>query len=82
MTVYKSWEDARTEGRAEARANDVLTVLRVRRIAVPAAARKRILAEKDPKQLERWLEKASIATSIEGVIGTAAALARARSASR
>lgn len=49
----------RAEGRAEARANDVLTVLRVRRISVPAAARKRILAEVDLKQLERWLEKAS-----------------------
>jgi len=86
VTMYKSWEDFRTEGRAEgraeARANDVLTVLRVRRIAVPATARKRILAEKDLKQLERWLEKASIATSIEDVIGTAAVAARARSASR
>jgi hypothetical protein len=45
-------------------------VLRARGIAVPVAARRRILAEKDPKQLERWLKKASVATSIEGVIGS------------
>lgn len=37
--MYKSWEDARTETRADA----VLTVLRVRGIVVPDAARKRIL---------------------------------------
>jgi hypothetical protein len=46
----------------------VLTVLRVRGIAVPDAARQRILAEKDLAQLERWLEKAIVATSIGEVI--------------
>jgi len=64
MAMHQTWEDARTETRA----NDVLTVLRVRGIVVPAAARKRIMAEKDLKQLERWLKKASVATSIEDVI--------------
>ena len=72
VTMYTSWEEgrteARTEGRIEARARDVLTVLRVRGIAVPAAARKRILAQKDLQRLERWLEKASVATSIGEVI--------------
>jgi hypothetical protein len=56
------------EGRAEARAGDVLTVLRVRGIAVPGAVRERILAEKDPAQLERWLEKAILAASVAEVI--------------
>ena len=56
------------EGRAEARAGDVLTVLRVRGIAVPDAARERILAEKDPAQLERWLERAILAASVAEVI--------------
>jgi hypothetical protein len=68
VAIQKSWEDARTEGRTETRANDVLTVLRVRGIVVQAAARKRILAQKDLKQLERWLEKAIVASSIEEVI--------------
>jgi hypothetical protein len=62
--MYKGWEDARTETRADA----VLTVLRVRGIAVSDAARKRILAQKDLQRLKRWLEKASIATSIGEVI--------------
>jgi hypothetical protein len=46
----------------------VLTVLRVRGIAGPDAARQRILAEEDLAQLERWLEEAIIATSIGEVI--------------
>jgi hypothetical protein len=49
----------RAEGRTETRADAVLTVLRVRGIAVPEATRKRILAEKDLKRLERWHEKPS-----------------------
>jgi hypothetical protein len=68
MVMQKTWEDARTEGRAEGQANAVLTTLRVRGIAVPDAARERILAQKDLKQLERWLEKAIVATSIAEVI--------------
>jgi hypothetical protein len=74
VTMYKTWEEgraeARIEERIETRSKDVLTVLHARGIAVPVAARRRILAEKDPKQLERWLKKASVATSIEGVIGS------------
>ena len=35
-------------------ARAVLTVLRVRGIAVPDAVRERILAQKDPERLERW----------------------------
>jgi hypothetical protein len=65
MAMHLTWEDARTEMGA----NALLTVLRARGIAVPAAVRKRILAQKDVKQLERWIAKASVATSIEEVIG-------------
>jgi post-segregation antitoxin (ccd killing protein) len=64
MAMRKTWE----EGRAEARADSVLTVLRVRGIAVPDAARERILAQKDQEQLKRWLEKATVATSIGEVL--------------
>jgi hypothetical protein len=58
----------KTEGRAETRAGDVLTVLRVRGVAVPDAVRERILAEKDPVRLERWLERAILAASGAEVI--------------
>lgn len=56
------------KGRIEARAGDLLTVLRVRGIAVPEAARERILAQTDPERLERWLEKAIVAASLADVI--------------
>ena len=80
MAMYKTWEETRTEahtkgltkgraeGRAEAQANAVLTALRVRGIAVSEAVRKRILAQKELPRLERWLEKAIVATSISEVI--------------
>ena len=54
----------RTEGRTEEAARNLLTVLRARGIAVPDAARERILAERDPARLERWIEKAVIAASL------------------
>jgi len=68
MVKYKTWEESRAEGRAEIRAASVLTVLRVRGIAVPDASHERILAEKDLEQLQRWLEKAVVAASIADVI--------------
>jgi hypothetical protein len=76
VSMQGTWKDARKlgrdegrdEGRTEARAGDVLTVLRVRGITVPDVARARILAQKDPSLLERWLEKAVVATSIADVI--------------
>jgi len=67
MAMLKSWEEAK----AETQANAVLTVLRVRGIAVPDAARQRIVAEKDLEQLKRWHEKAILASSIAEVIDDA-----------
>jgi len=61
--------EGRAKGRAETQANAVLTVLHVRGIAVPEAARKRILAQKDLHQLERWHKKAIVATSLGDVMG-------------
>lgn len=58
----------RAEGRAEEAARMLLTVLRARGIAVPDAVRERILSEKDPEQLERWAEKAAVATSVAAVL--------------
>ncbi len=70
-----SWEAAkreerhwgRVEGRAEAAARALLTVLRARGIAVPDTARERLLAQKDPDRLERWLAKAAVAASVDEV---------------
>jgi len=58
----------RTEGRTEEAAHAVLTVLRTRGLVVPDAVRERILAQKDPERLERWLEKAVVATSVAAVL--------------
>jgi hypothetical protein len=87
MAMYKTWEEWRIEGRAEGhaegraeghaeglakgQAHSVLAVLGVRGIAVPDAARECILAEKDPDRLQRWLERATAATSITEVIDDA-----------
>jgi len=68
MAMLKSWEEGRAEARTETRADAVLTVLRVRGIAVPEATRERILAEKDLEQLGRWLEKAVVASSLREVL--------------
>jgi hypothetical protein len=35
---------------------------------VPEALRERILAQKDLERLERWLEKAAVATSVAAVL--------------
>jgi hypothetical protein len=56
-----------TKGLTEEAARAVLTVLRVRGLAVSDAARERILSEKDPERLERWLEKAAVAASVAAV---------------
>jgi len=55
-------------GEAKASARALLTVLRARGIAVPDGARERILGQKDPERLERWLEKAAVAASIAEVL--------------
>jgi predicted transposase YdaD len=60
--------EGRIEGRVEEAARAVLAVLRVRGIAVTEGVRERIQTEKDPARLERWLEKAAVATSGAEVI--------------
>ena len=70
MTMQGTWKEARELGLAEAEgeARALLTVLRGRGIAVPDAARERILAQKDPERLERWLEQAIVAASLADVL--------------
>jgi predicted transposase/invertase (TIGR01784 family) len=60
--------EGETKGELTAAARAVLAVLRVRGIAVPDAARERILAEKDRARLERWHERAILAVSVAEVI--------------
>jgi hypothetical protein len=67
-TFTEARKMGRDEGRAEEAARNLLTVLRVRGIAVPDVARERILAQKDPLLLERWHEKAIVAGSVGEVI--------------
>lgn len=72
VAMQDIWEKAREEGLNEGRAAEaaraVLTALRVRGIAVPEAARERILAQKDPERLERWHERAIVAASLAEVL--------------
>jgi hypothetical protein len=64
-------DEGRNEGRAEEAARAVLTALRVRRIAVSAEEQARILATKDPALLERWHERAIVASSVAEVFDDA-----------
>jgi hypothetical protein len=70
VTMQSTWKQARKEGRHEEAVRAVLTALRVRGIVVPDTTRERIFAETDLDQLQRWLEKAIVAGSLEEVIGT------------
>ncbi|HWO25366.1 MAG TPA: hypothetical protein VNO30_41785 [Kofleriaceae bacterium] len=68
MAMIKSWEEGRAEARAETWVDAVLTVFHARGIAVSEADQQRILAQKDPAQLNRWLKKAAIASSVAEAI--------------
>lgn len=52
----------------DARAQDLLTVLRVRGIPVSDADRARILAEQDADRLRRWRERAIVAPTLAAVL--------------
>jgi hypothetical protein len=64
----QGWEQGQKQGLVEARANDLLTVLRVRGIPVSEAERERILAEADPDRLARWFERAIIESTLAAVL--------------
>ncbi len=72
VSMQGTWSDARRigrdEGRAEGEAAALLTVLRSRGISVPDSAGERIVAERDPARIERWIEKAAVATSLADVL--------------
>lgn len=66
--MHTQHTQGRVEGRVEEAARAVLTALRVRGIAVSEAARERIVAQKEPETLERWLERAIVAASLAEVL--------------
>jgi hypothetical protein len=55
-------------GEAKGEAQALLAVLRTRGIAVPEAVRQRILGERDPKRIERWVVRAVVAASVDEVM--------------
>lgn len=57
-------------GRAEGRAEDVLTVLTARGVAIPQAARSRITSCTDLDQLDTWLRRAVHVESIGDLFAT------------
>ena len=59
--------EGKAEGKLGAAERALLTVLRIRGIAVPDGGRARIEGQHDLPTLERWLESAATATSIAAV---------------
>jgi Uma2 family endonuclease len=57
-------EAARARDRAEGKAEALLEVLALRDLAVDAAARARIVGERDPARLSRWLARALTCTTV------------------
>jgi hypothetical protein len=55
------------EIRARTQLHSVLTVLRARHIEMSRPIRDRLVSEKDPERLTRWLKAACIATSVEDI---------------
>jgi hypothetical protein len=55
------------EGEARGEARALLAALRARGVPVLDADRERILAERDPDRLERWVERAVVANSLAEV---------------
>jgi hypothetical protein len=68
MGSLESKAEQAEEARDATQARAVLTVLRVRGIAVADTERARILAETDVERLERWLEKAVAVGSLAEVL--------------
>jgi hypothetical protein len=68
VSVGMTFSQARKEAKVEEAVRMLLTVLGVRGLTVPDAARERILAQKDVERLERWHAKAVVAASVGEVL--------------
>jgi len=60
--VAKGIQEGLTRGKAEGKAGALLAVLAARGVALGDAVRVRILGERDPEQLDRWLARAATCT--------------------
>jgi putative YhgA-like transposase len=68
MTVGEELiEQGRQKGILEARAEDIVRILTVRRVPVDEHSRKLILACRDPALLDQWFERALTATHVSDV---------------
>jgi hypothetical protein len=56
------------EGETREAARSLLAVLRARGIAVPDVVRQRIVDQKDPERLRRWLDRAVVADSLAAIL--------------
>jgi hypothetical protein len=65
-------EDAREagirQGKAESKAESIITLLVARGVSLDATTRDRILAEQDLAQLERWIVRAASCGSISELL--------------
>jgi hypothetical protein len=74
LSFYKSSiseeirDEGRDEGRAQRGAEDILVVLEARGVHVPDDVRARITGCDDPDLLRRWLVRAAVAPSAEGIL--------------
>jgi Uma2 family endonuclease len=68
--VARHREEAKAEGIVQGKAEALLAVLAARGIAVEAAERVRILGERDPVQLDRWLAGAPTCTEATELLTT------------
>ncbi|MCA9706770.1 MAG: Uma2 family endonuclease [Myxococcales bacterium] len=66
---YETLDAVREEGREEGRAQALLEVLRARGLPVEAATEARILAQRDPSVLSRWLGRAIAIERVEDLFG-------------
>jgi hypothetical protein len=68
ITFSEAEDRGHRKGRVEEAARSLLIVLDARGIAVSDDARERILAQKDPARIERWIKKAARATVLAEVL--------------
>lgn len=70
---YSSWfakkyvAEGRAEGKAEGEAEALVAVLAARGLTLPEDLATRVRACRDLEQLERWVRRAAVATSIDEV---------------
>lgn len=67
--VADGWADGRAAGKAEGIVNALWMVLRARKLEPTKAQRVRIETCRDHRQLERWLQKALLATRVGEIFG-------------